>query len=112
MTTPYMQSMFAAQVVVKQLTEDSGHNVRVIARALREYTPAQQSTQTAVEIRCYVCGDSVSPDLLPYFWETYRGRERAHCSEQCRHKTRAKKPDKSGRDKGGKHNQTQEHTAP
>ena len=42
-------------------------------------------------VRCYACKVEVVPNALPYFWETFRGYERPHCSETCRSKTRARK---------------------
>ena len=42
-------------------------------------------------VRCYACKSKIRLIDLPYFWEQFRGYERAHCSEACRSKTRARK---------------------
>jgi len=38
--------------------------------------------------RCYACKSEIKPLYLPYYWISFRGYERAHCSGTCRAKTR------------------------
>ena len=41
--------------------------------------------------KCFNCHQPIPPAVLPFFWETYRGYERAHCSAHCQSQTHARK---------------------